>query len=76
MTQSDQSSCPKCGVPGDPHDDTIECADALIAYYAADTGRCVCGAPEPCLAPKFGGEHVPPEVWLQWEVRITVERIS
>lgn len=29
--------------------------------------RCVCGAPEPCLAPRWGGEHVSPEVWQRWE---------
>lgn len=56
--------CSKCGVPGESHEDTIGCADALIAYYAEETGRCSCGAPEVCTAPRFGGEHVPPEVWL------------
>jgi hypothetical protein len=25
--------------------------------------RCSCGAPEPCLAPQWGGQHVPREVW-------------
>lgn len=67
MTQPSNSYCPRCGVPGPTHIDIIGCADAQIAYYAKDTGRCVCGAPEPCLAPKFGGEHVRPEVWLRYE---------
>jgi hypothetical protein len=25
--------CPKCDVPGQPHGDIVDCADALIAYY-------------------------------------------
>lgn len=66
-------ACPKCEVPGtEPHDDIIECADALIAYYGPRTalytpqaGPCSCGAPEPCVAPRFGGQHVPPSVWLR-----------
>jgi hypothetical protein len=69
MTQPSQSCCPRCGVPGEPHADILGCADAQIAYYAAETGRCTCGAPEPCLAPKYGGEHVPAWVWLQYEGR-------
>lgn len=67
MTQRDESVCARCGVPGETHVDSIGCADALIAYYAEDTGRCVCGAPEPCIAPRFGGQHVPPEVWVPYE---------
>jgi len=34
----------------------------------SNTERCSCGAPEPCLAPRFGGEHVPREVWIRWEI--------
>lgn len=30
---SDTPRCPKCGVPGPPHNDIVKCADALIAYY-------------------------------------------
>lgn len=30
-------TCPKCGVPGQAHTDILDCADALIAYYAEDT---------------------------------------
>jgi len=26
--------------------------------------RCSCGAPIECTAPKFGGRHVPPEIWM------------
>jgi hypothetical protein len=70
MVSGNSDSCPKCGVPGEPHADLWECADALIAYYADETGRCSCGAPEPCLAPKWGGQHVPPEVWLHWAWRL------
>jgi hypothetical protein len=36
-------------------------ADRLVA------SRCSCGAPEPCVAPRFGGQHVRPEVWQRWE---------
>ena len=32
-----------------------------------ESDRCSCGAPEPCLAPRYGGRHVPPEIWLAWE---------
>jgi len=60
-------NCPRCGLPGEIHTDVVDCADALIAYYAPATGRCSCGAPEPCFAPRFGGQHVPPEIWLAWE---------
>jgi hypothetical protein len=67
MSQTEQSACPRCGVPGETHTDVTDCADALIAYYAAETGRCSCGAPEPCVAPRFGGQHVPPSTWLAWE---------
>lgn len=67
MTLPEQS-CSRCGVPGPEHDDIMQCADAQIAYYAADTGRCSCGALEPCLAPRWGGRHVPPEVWVPYEL--------
>jgi hypothetical protein len=43
--------------------DSIE-QGVLRPYYSADTGRCECGAPIPCTAPRFGGRHVPPEIWL------------
>lgn len=58
--------CPKCGVPGEGHTDIIQCADAQIAYYQQ---RCSCGAPEPCTAPRYGGQHVPEEIWMRWEIR-------
>jgi hypothetical protein len=38
MPQRDESACPHCGVPGPAHDDVIACADAQIAYYAAQPG--------------------------------------
>ena len=46
----------------------LEAAD-IDDEEAPETGRCVCGAPESCTAPRFGGQHVPPEVWLGWEAR-------
>lgn len=48
-------------------------ADALDRYITGNYGedqfeneeekRCSCGAPIPCLAPKYGGQHVRPEIW-------------
>jgi len=62
------SQCPRCGVfTLIEHTTDEQCADALIAYYSNETGRCSCGAPVPCTAPKFGGQHVPPEIWLDYE---------
>lgn len=53
-----------------PGDVLVEIVDGRKYTYAPTalltvlrSEPCVCGAPEPCLAPRFGGQHVSPEVW-------------
>ena len=43
-------------------DQAIKVACENIAPDELGPG-CECGAPEPCIAPRFGGQHVAPEVW-------------
>lgn len=53
------------------HDMTRQEREALDRHITGNYGedqfkdeeRCSCGAPEPCMAPRYGGQHVPREVW-------------